>query len=85
MFTDWLTVRVTREQLEKVREMASNGSPSAGEWLRQKIEAEYDGFKSQRDAEDAAAVAELNEDELQMAANLNLRPSEYLKGKRKSR
>ena len=85
MLGDMVAIRLSAEQRRKLEEMASDGTPSLSAWLRQRIDGEYESWKSQRSAEDVAAVAELSEDELRMAANFRLRPSEYLAGKRKSR
>ena len=85
MLDDMIAIRLSSEQRRKLAEMSADGSPSLSGWLRQRVDSEYATWKSERDAEDAAAVAELTEDELRMASNFGLRPSEYMRGKRKSR
>lgn len=82
MLTDWVTIRLSREQLEKLRAMSADGSPSVSEWLRQRIDAEYDAFSSRREQEDAVAREQLSPEEIEVAGKLGVSLAGYLAAKR---
>ena len=78
-----IAIRLGGEQRRKLEEMTQDGYSSMSQWLRDRINGEYEAWSAKREQEDAAAREALSQEELRMAKNLNLRPSQYLRGKRK--